>query len=906
METKRARASEPQRAWHSTGVADSLSALAVAAGTGLGGGEVAARRRQCGENRLAEAPPRAVWRSFADQFASLLILVLLGAAVLAAAVGDYVEAIVILVVVFLNAALGFWQEHRAEATLAELKQMLAPVARVRRDGELREVSAAGLVPGDIVLLAAGDRVPADGRLIETHGGVEVDESALTGESQPVAKEAESIAGEGAALGERPNMAFMNTVVTRGRAEMAVTAIGMATEMGRVSGLLADTETDPTPLQRQLDVLGRKLTLIAAIVIGIIFAFGLGRGDPLVETLITSIALAVAAIPEGLPAVVTVTLAIGMHRMARRRALVKRLAAVETLGCTTVICADKTGTLTMNRMTVRAVYAAGRRFRVSGAEHGGEGAVEAEDGSGTALPETVLRPAVLANDGRLDGARVLGDPMEGALLVLAARAGLDAEAMRRASPRLDEVPFASAHKFMATFHRQGDVVRVCVKGAPDALLGRCSRMLGPDGREEPMDESARAAWAAESERLAGEAMRVLALATREIPADRFDPAGELADQVDELTLVGLLGLIDPPRPGVRDSIALCRQAGIGVKMITGDHRSTASAIARELGLEGEVIEADELGALDEGGLASRLDGAAVFARVTPEDKVRIVRLLKARDNVVAMTGDGVNDAPALKQADIGIAMGASGTAVAREAATMVLTDDNFATIVRAVREGRAIFDNIVKFVRFQLSTNMGAIQTVLGSSLLGWPTPFTAIQILWVNIIMDGPPAMSLGVEPVRPGSMREPPRNSGRPILTWPRLARLFFYGLTMAVGTLLLYRYGQTHGELYAMTLAFTTFVLFQFFNIFNARAEHRSALNAHFFRNRYLWLSLAAVLSLQAVVVHWAPAQAVFRTTDLHAGDWLLAALVASSVLVLDEVRKLLLRRAPSLRFRQTDRAG
>jgi len=702
------------------------------------------------------------------------------------------------------------------------------------------------------------------------------------------------------------MAFMNTVVTRGRAEMAVTAIGMATEMGRVSGLLADTETDPTPLQRQLDVLGRKLTLIAAIVIGIIFAFGLGRGDPLVETLITSIALAVAAIPEGLPAVVTVTLAIGMHRMARRRALVKRLAAVETLGCTTVICADKTGTLTMNRMTVRAVYAAGRRFRVSGAEHGGEGAVEAEDGSGTALPETVLRPAVLANDGRLDGARVLGDPMEGALLVLAARAGLDAEAMRRASPRLDEVPFASAHKFMATFHRQGDVVRVCVKGAPDALLGRCSRMLGPDGREEPMDESARAAWAAESERLAGEAMRVLALATREIPADRFDPAGELADQVDELTLVGLLGLIDPPRPGVRDSIALCRQAGIGVKMITGDHRSTASAIARELGLEGEVIEADELGALDEGGLASRLDGAAVFARVTPEDKVRIVRLLKARDNVVAMTGDGVNDAPALKQADIGIAMGASGTAVAREAATMVLTDDNFATIVRAVREGRAIFDNIVKFVRFQLSTNMGAIQTVLGSSLLGWPTPFTAIQILWVNIIMDGPPAMSLGVEPVRPGSMREPPRNSGRPILTWPRLARLFFYGLTMAVGTLLLYRYGQTHGELYAMTLAFTTFVLFQFFNIFNARAEHRSALNAHLFRNRYLWLSLAAVLSLQAVVVHWAPAQAVFRTTDLHAGDWLLAALVASSVLVLDEVRKLLLRRAPSLRFRQTDRAG
>ncbi|NBC22821.1 MAG: HAD-IC family P-type ATPase, partial [Gammaproteobacteria bacterium] len=412
------------RAWHSTGVADSLSALAVEAGTGLGGGEAAARTRRHGENRLDEPPPRPAWRSFADQFASLLILVLLGAAVLAAAVGDHVEALVILFVVFLNAALGFWQEHRAEATLAELKQMLAPVARVRRDGELREMPAAALVPGDIVLLAAGDRVPADGRLIETHGDVEIDESALTGESQPVAKEAGATAAEGAALAERPNMAFMNTVVTRGRAEMAVTAIGMATEMGRVSGLLAQTETDPTPLQRQLDVLGHKLTLIAGVVIAVIFALGLGRGDPLIETLITSIALAVAAIPEGLPAVVTVTLAIGMHRMARRRALVKRLAAVETLGCTTVICADKTGTLTMNRMTVRAVYAAGRRFRVTGADHGGDGGIEAEDGAGAALPGSVLRPAVLANDSRLDRERVVGDPMEGALLVLAARGGLD--------------------------------------------------------------------------------------------------------------------------------------------------------------------------------------------------------------------------------------------------------------------------------------------------------------------------------------------------------------------------------------------------------------------------------------------------------------------------------------------------
>ena len=444
--------------------------------------------------------------------------------------------------------------------------------------------------------------------------------------------------------------------------------------------------------------------------------------------------------------------------------------------------------------------------------------------------------------------------------------------------------------MATFHHHGDVVRMHVKGAPDVLLGRSQAWLGPDGTAD-LDETARARLVAENEALAGQAMRVLAVAGKDIPAQSFDPGGELMDHCEGWVFQGLVGIMDPPRPEARDAIALCHRAGIQVKMITGDHRATAAAIARDLGLTGEVLDGREIDALSEEDLSARIDQVSVFARVAPEHKVRIVRQLKARGHVVAMTGDGVNDAPALKTADIGVAMGITGTEVTKEAATLVLTDDNFATIVGAVREGRTIYDNLVKFVRFQLSTNMGAIQTVLGASLLGWTTPFTAVQILWINIIMDGPPAMTLGVEPARPGVMDEPPRPPDARILTARRLGLLMFYGAIMAVGTLTLFRYAQPSGEDYALTLAFTTFVLFQFFNVFNARAEQGSAFNRDFLRNRWLWLALAGVLALQVLVVHWGPAQAVFSTTDLSLADWGLALAVASSVLLLDELRKLVL---------------
>jgi Ca2+-transporting ATPase len=877
-------------AWHAIPAADAMRRQGADKDRGLSGDEAQARRQRFGSNRLTERPPRSAWLAFLDQFKNGLILVLIGAAVLAGAIGDIKDAVVILIVVVFNALLGFWQEHRAEQTLGALKKMLSPVVRVRRNGAEMEVLASYLVPGDLVILEAGDRVPADGRLVESHS-LQIDESAFTGESQAVSKRAWSVLDIAAPLAERVNMAYMHTVVTRGRGELLITGTGMATEMGRLAGMLTEAEAGPTPLQRQLDGLGRRLTLIACAVIVLIFILGIARGLPLLQSILTSIALAVAAIPEGLPAVVTVTLAIGLHRMAQHRALVRRLGAVETLGCTTVICVDKTGTLTLNEMTVRALVHQGRRLRVTGEGYNPTGRISDEDDCDPVDLRRCLCPALFANDCRIDNEQLIGDPTEGALLALAAKGMDNLERLRDLSPRIAEIPFDSAHKFHATFHRDDDVYRLYVKGAPDVLLARASQHLTAAG-EVALDEAGRAWWRAENEHIAGKAMRVLALADKAIPAAEFDPDGDLMAHVRDLTLVGLAGISDPPRPEARQAIALCRQAGIKVKMITGDHRLTAAATAREIGIGGEVIDGVDLDDLSPQDLAGRIESIDVFARVAPEHKVRIVRAFKANGEVVAMTGDGVNDAPALKNADIGVAMGVTGTDVAKEAATMVLTDDNFATIVEAIREGRAIYENIVKFVRFQLSTNMGAIQTVLGASLLGWPTPFTAIQILWINIIMDGPPAMSLGVEPARDGVMDEPPRRSDARILSGYRFARLFVYGLTMAIGTLALFYYAQPRGEAYALTLAFTTFVLFQFFNMFNARAEAGTALNRHFFFNRWLWLSLGAVLALQVMVVHWGPAQTIFRTTDLALVDWGLAALVASSVLIFDEVRKLVTR--------------
>ncbi len=875
--------------WHQVSATEATQRLGVDPASGLSSDEAATRQSKYGPNRLKEVPPRSRWLLLLDQFKGILILVLIGAAVLAAAIGDLTDAAVILVVVMINAVLGFSQEYRAEKSLAALKKMLAPTAEVRRDSRTMVLPADELVPGDVVLLGPGDRVPADGRVIATHG-FEVDESSLTGESHTVGKQVDPLAGEDIPLAERANLFYMNTTVTRGRAEMVVTATGMRTELGSLADMLGEAKDSPTPLQIQLDGLGRRLALIAGIVVAFMLIAGLLRGEPWVIMIMTAIALAVAAIPEGLPAVVTVTLAIGLQRMARNQAIVKRLAAVETLGCTSVICTDKTGTLTVNQMTARQLYTSGHHLRVSGEGYGTAGEISGD--AGVPDLQALLMPIALCNESTLRSGQVIGDPMEGALLAVAAKGGFDPLKLKQHYRRIAEIPFETEHKFQATFHLDGEQVRVMVKGAPEVLLDHCKTVFFENGNQ-PLDAQQHKLIEQANEKMASTGLRVLAVAWTQLPVRDFEPNGDLFIYVKDLVFTGLVGLMDPPRPEARDAIALCHKAGISIKMITGDQKITAAAIARELGIKGTVVTSAELDAMSDAQLAAAIDGVGVFTRATPEQKVRIVLALQANGHLTAMTGDGVNDAPALKTADIGVAMGITGTDVAREAATIVLTDDNFATIVKAVKEGRTIYDNIVKFVRFQLSTNIGAILTVLLAPFLGLPLPFTPVQLLWVNIIMDGPPAMALGVDPAHPDIMDGSPRRTTDRILTLRRFGKLATYGLVMMGGTLGVLWWGlQTGSKTHAQTMAFTTFVLFQMFNAFNARVDKRSTFNANFFRNRILWLALFGVVSFQVLAVQWTPAHGIFDVEKLRLEDWLLATLVASSVLILEELRKLFLR--------------
>ncbi len=743
--------------WHRLSAEQAVTELSSDRHQGLSQPLAAQRLAEHGENRLDEAKPRSLWLKFLDQFRGFLVLVLLFAAALAWVIGDLKDAVVILLVVLFNAALGFHQEHRAEKTLAALKGMLVPKARVRRNGQVQELATAELVPGDLVLLEAGDQVPADGRVLAAHA-LEVQEAALTGESLPTGKFADPLEQDELPLGERCNMLYMNTTVSRGRGEMLVIATGMHTEMGSIASLIAQASEGETPLQQQLDRLGKRLAAIAGVVVVVIFAMALMRGTPWAEAAMTSVALAVAAVPEGLPAVVTITLAIGMWRMARKKAILKKLAAVETLGATTVICTDKTGTLTLNQMTARAGWYADHRFTVTGQGYHHEGEILAQEGP---APDAMLPPMALCTESRVRDGQLIGDPTEGALYVLAQKGGLDPLREQEYAPRLAEIPFDSGHKFMATFHHRGDKVVMYIKGAPDVLLSHASHWRLADGPR-PLSDAETSTIMRENDYLAGQALRVLAVAEREIVARDFDPRADLWCWVGNWTFLGMVGLMDPPRPEAAEAITRCQEAGIQVKMITGDHKATAAAIARELGLAGDVLSGAELDGMNDAELARRVDEVTVFARVSPQHKVKIVRALQAGGHITAMTGDGVNDAPALKAADIGVAMGMTGTAVTQEAATLVLTDDNFSTIVQAIEEGRTIYDNIVKFVRFQLSTNIAAIFTVLTATLLSLPMPFTAIQLLWINIIMDGPPAMTLGVEPPRPGLMREAPAHRAR------------------------------------------------------------------------------------------------------------------------------------------------
>jgi Ca2+-transporting ATPase len=888
--------------------------LGVDPAVGLDQATVDERTALFGPNALAEEARTPAWKRLLAQFSDLLILILLGAAAVAFVVSDDVKTpIVVLVVVVLNAVIGFVQENRAEKSLDALKKMLIIQTRVRRNGGLANVPASELVPGDIVMIEAGDRVPADGRLLVANT-LEVEEAALTGESQPAPKGTEAVDRDAVPLGDRRGMVHMNTTVSRGRGEFVVTTIGMGTEIGRIAGLLRATETEKTPLQKQLDGLAHSLAKLAGVIVLAVVGIGLLRGDSFDELLLLAVALAVASIPEGLPAVTAVTLAIGVSKLARQHAIVKRLASVETLGCTSVICSDKTGTLTLNQMTAVEIVAQLRRHAVTGEGYSPVGTIEHLDIDSPVSLDSALLPMALCNDAVVrtaaDGTfELVGDPTEGALVVLAAKGGLDVDRLRANHPRLAEVPFDSANKFMATVHETVEsdgrrVVTIFVKGAPDVLLGRASKVIDMNGEAVPIVQYSEA-LRDHNDRLASNGLRVLAVARR-----TFDLAdwGEFVDDgvdplelVNDLTLIALAGIVDPPRPEAKVAIAEAHSAGIRVKMITGDHASTAAAIGRELGLTGRSVTGADLDTMSDEQLTAEIDDITVFARVAPEHKIRLVAALQAKGNVTAMTGDGVNDAPALKKADMGIAMGITGTEVTKEAATMVLADDNFATIVRAVSHGRTIYDNIVKFVRFQLSTTLGfAVLFLLAVAFdIASGKPFTAIAILWVNTIMDGPPAMALGVDRGGNDVMTRRPRPIDERILTKPRWAATGLAAVTMALGTLAVLALApdadtaKAGVATVAGTMGFNTFVLFQFFNILNVRSERGTALNRYTFSNWLLWLALGAVIALQVAVTHVGPFQRLFDTTSISAAQWLVCIAVASSVLWLEEARKFVVRR-------------
>ena len=898
--TPTAPATVPGRVWHQLTAAQVADELSVSAAVGLDQDQVRQRREDVGPNTLPEPNRRSRVMLLVDQVRNPLVLLLLGAAVIAGLVGDAKDAIVILAVVVINSILGFVQEARAENSLESLRQMLAPTCVVRRAGLVTEIPAQDLVPGDVVLLDAGSQVPADGRLLVAEQ-IEVDESALTGESIPTGKRLDPVGEVDAPVGDLRCMVFMNTLVTRGRGELVVVATGSGTQMGRLAELIKATPVAQTPLQRQLGQLGKRLAVIGGAAVVLYLLVGLLRGQPWHEILLSSVALLVAAVPEGLPVVVTVTLAVGVHHMAHRGALVKQLASVETLGATSVICTDKTGTLTVNQMTVRDVWIGGHDYTVTGEGYHAPGEIH---DAGSAVGEAGLgalrrlaRAGALCNDSTVTDDTVIGDPMEAALLVLASKLGLVGDPLRSGWPRIAEVPFDARHRYMATAHTDpahpGQAL-VAVKGALDALLGRCTLIATPDGGIARLDDATVAGVSAAMARLASGGLRVLAIAHRELPAADLDPA-HLDGRVDQLTLLGLVGLADPPRPGVLEAIAACHSAGIDVTMITGDHAATAEAIATELGITGPTCTGAQL---DTNGTDDRaLAKVGVFARVSPEHKLRIVRALQCAGHVTAMTGDGVNDAPALRAADIGVAMGRTGTQVSRDAAAMVLTDDHFATIVAAVEAGRTIYANIVSFLKFQLTTNAGAITTMLVSSLLGLPAPMTALQILWVNMIMDGPAAIALGMDPAEPDVMDRPPRPARDQLLPASRLAVIGLNGAVMAAGTLTVLAGGlAVLPQEQAVTLAFTTFVLFQVISALTVRSPALSVFHARTLTNRALWLALGFILVVQVVVVSVPLAQGVFDTVALTPVLWLVAAATACLLLAVDETRKVLVRRRTS----------
>ncbi|MEW5742351.1 MAG: cation-translocating P-type ATPase [Myxococcota bacterium] len=878
--------------WHTLSPSDALARLATVA-TGLSSQEAARRLAETGPNELKASERTPWWRLLLEQFKNVLILILLAATGLSVALGHGLESLVIAVIVLFAVLLGFIQEYRAEKAIDSLRKLAAPNASVLRDGAEVRVPAREVVPGDVIILHTGDKVPADARLLEAVN-LKTEEAALTGESVPVEKHTGRLEGE-LPVGDRKNVVHAGTAVTYGRGRAVVVATGMQTEFGRIAELLSTVETGKTPLQKNLDRVGSMLAKVALVMVALIVALGLFRGQPFVEMLIFGIALAVAVVPEALPAVVTISLALGVQRMVKRNALIRRLPAVETLGSTSVICSDKTGTLTRDEMTVRRVWVAGETLEVSGSGYEPKGDFTRAGQKvepGPAL-RALLEAGALANDASLafdDAAKawkVQGDPTEGALVVAAAKAGLDKRALDEACPRLGEEPFTSETRRMATVHRTPEGRAVFVKGAPEVVLSACDTFRTHEGAA-PLDEAMRARVLDAAKAMAGDALRVLAIASRR--------DGSLEESTSGLTLLGLVGMIDPPRPEVFDAIRTCETAGIRAVMITGDHPETAQAVARELGLlkHGRVVTGRELDALDDEALAREVDTIDVFARVSPAHKLRVVTALQAKGQVVAMTGDGVNDAPALRKADIGIAMGLTGTDVSRDAAAMTLTDDSFASIVAAAEEGRRVFGNIKKYLMYLLSSNIGEIGLMAGTAFLGMPLPLTAVQILYVNLATDGLPALALAVDPPEDDLMKRPPRDAKTGIFTRPVVTLMMVGGLWSTVVNVVLFWWAQHSGRGLeeAMSMTFVSLVLIQFFKAYNYRSDRRSVWHRPF-ANKWLNIAIFWEFLLILAILYVPFLQRLFDTFALTKEDWLIIGGAAVTVVPVLEAAKWMERR-------------
>ncbi|MEP6764018.1 MAG: cation-translocating P-type ATPase [Gemmatimonadaceae bacterium] len=926
----------PNSASYRQSIEDVATSLASDVVRGLTASEAQKRRHALGPNELTAKPSVPWWLQLLSQFNDVLVILLLIAAAISTALWILerdallpYDAIAIFAVVLLNAAMGYTQQSRAASAIAALRAMAVPRANVIRDGKRQAVAGTELVPGDVILIEEGDAIPADARLAESVS-LQTAESALTGESLPVLKDMATIVAD-VNIGDRLNMVFSGTIATSGRGRAIVTATGMQTEMGRIADLLNAAPEDATPLQIELDRVGKVLGIIvvaiAITMIVTIIVVEHVRGWPaLFEVLIFGVALAVAAVPEGLPALVTTVLALGVQRMARRNAIVRHLAAVEALGSASVIASDKTGTLTRNEMTVRAVVTASGRIDFGGIGYAPVGDVVVAGGAMLSgdIRDELVRALIVArsvNNAELreqDGIwSVLGDPTEGALIVAARKAGLVHDTLEARFQRVGEVPFSAERRMMTTVHTDSERqehLRVFTKGAPGALVARCTQESVGSGKR-PLTNQRRTEILKLSEVLAGEALRTLAVAARELPANALDHEAIAAELENDLVFLGLIGMIDPPREESKPAVARAKHAGIRPIMITGDHPKTALVIATELGIahDERVLIGAVLEQQTDAMLAETVCEVSVYARVSPEQKLRIIKALQHGGAIVAMTGDGVNDAPALKTADIGIAMGITGTDVSRQAADVVLTDDNYATIIVAVEEGRAIFANIRKFLRYLLSSNLGEVMTmffgVLFAHGLGLRVdasavtlPLLATQILWINLITDGAPALALGVDPAEAGLMNIAPRPRSERVITRPMWFGIAFVGAIMAAGTLFALDASLPGGLIegagslrYAQTRAFTTLVFFQLINVFNARSDEHSAFQG-LFVNRWLWASIILSLVLQAAVIYVPFLQNAFSTVSLSGTDWLFCAAVASSVLWLREGSKFIARRRHS----------